>query len=80
MSSRAYDVGEVDFLQLLDNFRQVLRYEINYRRLEASLHQTLAELERIVGGSFVAPDEELPASAEPRSPAVPMLLPPVERT
>ncbi|MFT7641698.1 MAG: cobalt-zinc-cadmium efflux system outer membrane protein, partial [Pirellulaceae bacterium] len=50
VSSRAYNVGEVDFLQLIDNWRQLLRYEINYRRLDATLRQTLAELERVVGG------------------------------
>ena len=50
VSSQAYNVGEVDFLQLIDNWRQLLRYELSYHRLEASLRQTLAELERVVGG------------------------------
>jgi outer membrane protein TolC len=50
VSSQAYSVGEVDFLQLLDNWRQALRYEVQYHRLEASLRQSLAELERLVGG------------------------------
>jgi outer membrane protein TolC len=80
VSSRAYDVGEVDFLQLLDNFRQVLRYEINYRRLEASLHQTLAELERVVGGAMPPVADELPLPAGPASPAAaPMLSPPAKQ-
>jgi cobalt-zinc-cadmium efflux system outer membrane protein len=57
VSSRAYNVGEVDFLQLIDNWRQLLRYEVSYRRLEASLRQTVAELERMVGG-FVGPPVE----------------------
>jgi outer membrane protein TolC len=52
VSTRAYNVGEVDFLQLLDNWRQLLRYELNYRRLEASRYQTLAELERVVGSTL----------------------------
>jgi outer membrane protein TolC len=60
VSSRAYDSGEVDFQTLLDNFRQVLRYEISYRRIEASLHQTLAELERVVGGHRAEPGEVIP--------------------
>jgi outer membrane protein TolC len=58
VSSQAYNVGEVDFLQLIDNWRQLLRYELSYRRLEASLRQTLAALERSVGGFgvlYVAP-------------------------
>lgn len=50
VSSRAYNVGEVDFLTLIDNWRQLLRYEITYRRLEATLRQTLAELEQVIGG------------------------------
>jgi len=54
VSSAAYNVGEVDFLQLVDNWQQLLRYEVGYRRLEASLRQTLAELERVVGG-FAGP-------------------------
>ena len=57
VSTRAYNVGEVDFLQLIDNWRQVLRYEIQYRRLEASLRQTLADLERAVGGFAEAASE-----------------------
>ncbi len=57
VSSQAYNVGEVDFLQLLDNWRQLLRYEISYRRIDASLRQTLAELERVVGG-FLGPIPE----------------------
>ena len=58
VSNQAYSVGAVDFLQLIDNWRVLLRYEINYRRLEASLRQTLAELERVVGG-FSEPTPEL---------------------
>jgi outer membrane protein TolC len=58
VSSQAYNVGEVDFLQLIDNWRQLLRYEISYRRLEASLRQTLAELESVVGG-FTGPAQGL---------------------
>ncbi len=59
VSNQAYNVGEIDFLQLIDNWRQLLRYEINYHRLEASLRQTLAELERVVGGFTVAVVPEL---------------------
>ncbi|MEZ5940238.1 MAG: TolC family protein [Planctomycetaceae bacterium] len=66
VSSQAYNVGEVDFLQLIDNWRQLLRYEVNYRRLEANLRQSLAELEQAVGGwtamssTTSAPPELLP--------------------
>ena len=50
VSSEAYAVGDIDFLQLLDNWRQLLRYEIGRERLRADLHQTLARLEQAVGG------------------------------
>lgn len=50
VSNSAYSVGQVDFLTLIDNFRVLLRYELSYRRLEASLRQTLAELENVIGG------------------------------
>jgi outer membrane protein TolC len=50
VSSGAYNTGQVDFLQLIDNWRQLLRYEVSYYRLEASLHQVMAQLEGVVGG------------------------------
>ena len=71
VSSRAYNVGQVDFLQLIDNWRQLLRYEVNYRRLEASLRQTLAELERVVGGFIEPSAEAIPIPEDPQP------LPPV---
>ena len=60
VSNQAYNVGEVDFLQLIDNWRQLLRYEVNYYRLEASLRQTIAELERVVGGFMGQSLETIP--------------------
>jgi len=72
VSIRAYNVGEVDFLQLVDNWHQLFRYQVSYHRLEASLRQTLAELERVVGGftnatAAVAPVLPLPEAAQPRA-------------
>jgi outer membrane protein, heavy metal efflux system len=64
VSSQAYNTGEVDFLQLIDNWRQLLRYEVSYYRLEASLRQTLAELERVVGGYSGSLAEPVPAINE----------------
>ena len=60
VSSRAYNAGQVDFLQLIDNWRQLLRYQIAYRRLEATIRQKIADMERLVGGFGVAPGEEIP--------------------
>jgi outer membrane protein TolC len=50
VSIPGYQVGQVDFLQLLDNWRTLLRFELSYHRLESQLRQSLAELERIAGG------------------------------
>jgi outer membrane protein TolC len=60
VSVQAYNVGEVDFLQLIDNWRQLLRYQISYYRLEASLRQTIAQLEQVVGGFVPEPAESVP--------------------
>lgn len=73
VSSRAYNAGEVDFLQLIDNWRQLLRYEVSRLRLEASLRQTMAELERTVGGFTPSPLEALPAPGRQPAPLPPPL-------
>jgi outer membrane protein TolC len=64
VSQAAYQVGDVDFLQVIDNWEQLLRFRIAYYRLESQLQQTLAMLERVVGGQFqtVAPNEPVPPS------------------
>jgi len=54
VSLRAYEVGDVDFLQLIDNWRQVLRIELSRLRSEVELHQALASLDRVVGGHLAA--------------------------
>jgi outer membrane protein, heavy metal efflux system len=55
VSLRAYEVGEVTFLQLVDNWRQLLRYQITTHQLEAQLRQSLARLERLLGGHAYQP-------------------------
>lgn len=52
VSQSAYQVGDVDFLQLIDNWQQLLRFQIAHHRLEAQLQQTLATLEKVVGGEL----------------------------
>jgi outer membrane protein TolC len=70
VSQAAYQVGEVDFLQLIDNWQQLLRFQIAYHRLEAQLQQTLAMLERVVGGGLGAAAPADPAiRPEPPVPA-----------
>ncbi len=48
-SRDAYRVGKVDFLQMIDNWRQLLRYHIQEKRFETDLQQTLAALARQIG-------------------------------
>jgi len=62
-----YRVGQVSFLQLLDNWMQLLTLEVQLARLEADLRQTLASLERSVGCAIaetttaeeIAPNEQM---------------------
>jgi cobalt-zinc-cadmium efflux system outer membrane protein len=67
VSRSAYEVGKIDFTTLLDNWRQVLRFELMVRRLESQLRQTLASLERVVGGQLQAEGPAVPP-AEPTPP------------
>ena len=76
VSLRAYEVGDVGFLQLVDNWRQLLRYQISTHRLEAQLRQSLARLERTVGGYLHADAvyHPIPHDAPPAE-AIPELMP-----
>lgn len=49
VSAADYRVGKVSVLQLLDNWGQLLRFQIQLARLESSLGQVLASLERVLG-------------------------------
>ena len=66
VSMSAYEVGKTDFLQLIDNWRQLLRFQIAYQRLESQLQQTIASLDRVVGGQLpleaAAPTSETPGT------------------
>lgn len=55
-SIRSYQVGEVDFLQMIDNWRQLLRFHVGEKQLEAQLRQSVASLARVVGG-YRLPDQ-----------------------
>jgi outer membrane protein TolC len=69
VSQGAYQVGTVDFLQLIDNWQQLLRFQIAYHRLESQLQQTLATLERVVGGQLqtIVPMERIPPPLPPEN-------------
>ena len=63
VSLEAYRVGQTDFLQLVDNWRQLLKFRVMLSQQESQLRQTLSTLERVVGGTI--PIEEK-AAAESR--------------
>jgi outer membrane protein TolC len=74
-SISAYQVGKVDFLQMIDNWRDLLRFEITAQRLEAGLRQSLASLARAVGavelggiGEVVPLPPALPEEPQPEEP------------
>ena len=75
VSSQAYTSGQIGFLQLIDNWRDLLRFQLTYQRMEVQLRQTLATLERTVGGYEAlqsATAATVPESAGP----LPELAPP----
>jgi len=58
---REYQVGTTEFVQMIDNWRELLRFQIMHQQLEAQLRQSLASLERVVGGFTVLSIEAIPA-------------------
>ena len=58
---REYQVGTTEFVQLIDNWRELLRLQIMHQQLETQLRQSLASLERVVGGFTVLSLEAIPA-------------------
>lgn len=61
----AYRVGKVDMLTLIDNWNQLLRFQIQLKRLEATLGQILASLERAVGAELARPTTDQLPPARP---------------
>lgn len=69
VAKREYQVGKIEFANLIANWRELLRYHIAHVQLESQLRQTLASLERIVGGIPVSQPEMIPTPRdEPRPP------------
>jgi outer membrane protein TolC len=52
VSFPSYQTGQVDFLQLLSNFQEVLKVQLMLERQRAQLQQSLASLERAAGGNL----------------------------
>ncbi|MFO0915901.1 MAG: TolC family protein [Pirellulales bacterium] len=68
---RGYQVGDTEFADLIANWRELLRFHISQLQLEAQLRQTLAALERVVGGMARPPAEAIPAPDAQRQPLPP---------
>jgi outer membrane protein TolC len=68
ISIREYQVGTSEFVQMIDNWRELLRLRTMQQQLESQLRQTIASLARAVGGSEVnsTPMESLPAPIAPQ--------------
>jgi outer membrane protein TolC len=49
ISIREYQVGQTEFVQMIDNWRELLRLEIMHEQSQVQLRQTLASLARVVG-------------------------------
>lgn len=63
LSVTNYSVGTVDFERFIDDWTNLLAFQIQVERLKASLGQTLASLERVVGcelATLPTPAEALP--------------------
>ena len=52
----------IDFLQVVDNYSELLTFRIQLARLQTSLAQTLASLERVIGCELASLPDERPAS------------------
>ncbi|MGN6544978.1 MAG: TolC family protein [Aureliella sp.] len=60
VSINEYEVGTTEFVQMIDNWRSLLRVQLLLKRTESQLRQTLASLERTVGGFTTAQAEPTP--------------------
>jgi outer membrane protein, heavy metal efflux system len=49
VSLGAYEGGNLQIIQVIDNWRQLLRFQLAHRQIEMQLRQTLASLERVIG-------------------------------
>lgn len=66
---REYQVGTTEFVQMIDNWRALLRLQITHQQLESELRQSVASLERVVGGFDVPTAEAIPIPVQAVAPA-----------
>lgn len=49
IATAEYTVGKMTFVQLIENYRELLMYQLQVKRIESSLASRLAQLQRTVG-------------------------------
>lgn len=59
----AYQEGTEKFITVIDNWRKLLMFELMTHRSTASMHTALADLQREIGASLVAPADESEAAS-----------------
>ena len=76
VSIAEYRTGGVSFLQVIDNYSELLTFQIQLARLETGLGQALASLERVVGCQLAALPDAAAAPGPVLAPAPDELPPP----
>ena len=71
LSIEAYQVGRLEFQQMIDNYHSLLKYQIDYHRREALREQTMASLERAVGCAITAAGDDTDPESDESSPLLP---------
>jgi outer membrane protein TolC len=64
-SQAGYQAGTVDFLTLVDNWRNLLNYELMYHQNLAQLEKDFAEVQEMVGGDATAASPGAATQASP---------------
>jgi outer membrane protein TolC len=72
ISIREYEVGQTEFVQMIDNWRELLRLEIMHEQSQVQLRQTLASLARVVGTYDLDPSSPETIPGPPPVPPSPM--------
>lgn len=65
LSISEYSTGKADFVQLIENWRSVLRYKLSEANLQSQHNQALASLTRAVGHWNLSETKPNPADASP---------------
>ena len=67
LSFEAYQNGEEEYVQLIENWRTLLRYRLSALRLQSELDQLTADLQRAIGQVTAGPISETRDETAPDS-------------